>query len=285
MRIARSTNFTGYRLIRPLPRVADIGVKRNRHHDRGPGRRKSPASARHGLAARIVRTLVARPEVRHARHLIAIVQSRKRCERSDRRPGCPRSARSGKTIFMRFSNISHSRAPWKSSAMKKPPRSRYSRSALRLLVGEPPLAHLHRVEPGPIVLVAFVQIDGLLHGPHMDAGESLAPPARNAGRRADNPGSRARAPVPVAIEAAAIAVVRARRKHQAGERKLGLLLPVRWKVETEVLDCREIAGRAAGRHTAHPSESPRIPVAQDLPESRRSRLHPRCIRVLHPGMR
>ena len=48
-----------------------------------------------------------------------------------------------------------------------------SRICLRLCVGETPLAHLHGVEPGPVVdIVAVVQIHGLLDGAHVDAGEA-----------------------------------------------------------------------------------------------------------------
>ena len=110
--------------------------------------------------------------------------------------------------------------------MKKPPRRQYSRSNLPCAIGESPLAHLDGVEPRPIVRVAFVQIDGLLHAADVDAREAahglrevavgagiVLRPERDAG-------------VPVGV-AAAITVERTGREHEAGEDELGLLLPVR----------------------------------------------------------
>jgi hypothetical protein len=41
-----------------------------------------------------------------------------------------------------------------------------------LFVGEGPVADLDSVEPGPIVLVAIVEIDGLLDGADVDAREA-----------------------------------------------------------------------------------------------------------------
>ena len=62
------------------------------------------------------------------------------------------------------------RVPQKSSSMRKPPRSRYSRKLLGLRVGQLPVAHLAGVEPGPVVdVVAVVQVDGLLDGAGVEA--------------------------------------------------------------------------------------------------------------------
>jgi hypothetical protein len=36
--------------------------------------------------------------------------------------------------------------------------------SLHLRVGQVPMAHFHRIKPGPVVLVAQIEIDGLLHG-------------------------------------------------------------------------------------------------------------------------
>src|SRR6185369_6108526 len=39
-------------------------------------------------------------------------------------------------------------------------------------VGQVPVAHLHSVEPGPVVLEAFVEIDRFLHAARMQPGQS-----------------------------------------------------------------------------------------------------------------
>ena len=122
--------------------------------------------------------------------------------------------------------------PQKSSSIRKPPRSRYSRSFCDLAVGQLPVAHLAGAQPGPVVdVVAIVEIDGLFDGAHRDARQAAQRRAQDAGRRADSPGSswcrlrasRSRAIAVIAAEAR----VGMLRIHQTGEDPFGLVLPVR----------------------------------------------------------
>ena len=70
-------------------------------------------------------------------------------------------------------NRFHSWVPQKSSSMRNPPRSRYSRRACSLRVGELPIAHFARVHPGLVErIVAVVEIDGLFHGTGMDPAQA-----------------------------------------------------------------------------------------------------------------
>ena len=125
------------------------------------------------------------------RDLVAIVQIVDRVKDRRLRSGISTIGRSGNTRLMLAMKISHSRSPQKSSHMKKPPRSRYSRNCFGLCVGQVPFAHLHGIEPGPVEhVVAIVQIDRLLDGAHMEAGQPADGLRESGGRRADNPASK-----------------------------------------------------------------------------------------------
>ena len=69
-------------------------------------------------------------------------------------------------------NTAHSRVPWKSSHMKKPPRSQEIAELLRLCIGQVPVSDLDAVEKRPVVhVVAVVEVDRLFDGPRLDARE------------------------------------------------------------------------------------------------------------------
>ena len=93
--------------------------------------------------------------------------------------------------------------------------------------GEAPLAYLNGVEPGPVVdFVAVVEVDRLLDGAGVDAGEA----ADGGGERAVGGGvvlgPEGEAFLPWALKARVVAVERAGRIHEAGEGPLGRSLPV-----------------------------------------------------------
>jgi hypothetical protein len=111
---------------------------------------------------------------------------------------------------------------------------------LGLGVGEAPFANLDGVEPGPIVGIAFVEVDGLLHGAHLDAGqaaESLGEVAVGAGVIL---GPEREALAPVAVESAGVAIVGTGRVHQAGEGPFGGLVPILGDFEVLVFDAWEL---------------------------------------------
>ena len=96
-----------------------------------------------------------------------------------------------------------------------------------LRFGEAPLAYLNGVEPGPVVdFIAIVEVDGLLDGPGIDAGEA----ANGGGECAVGfrviLGPEGEAFLPWALKARVVAVEWAWRVHQAGEGPLGGSLPV-----------------------------------------------------------
>src|SRR5580704_8668991 len=105
------------------------------------------------------------------------------------------------------------------------------------LFGQSPLAHLHRVEPRPVVrLVSVLKHHGLFDGPHLNARQTPD------GLREMPVGARIilgpeRQPLPeVAIETSTVAVVRPGRIHQPRERPLALVLPVGRQLEAEIFD-------------------------------------------------
>ena len=131
--------------------------------------------------------------------------------------------RSGKTRRMPSRKISHSCVPWKSSHMKKPPRRRYSRKAATCLSVSAQWPTSTRVEPGPVELVALVEVDGLLDGADVDAREAadgLHDVAVGAGV-VDGPVGGAAGPIVAVTEAPAVP-----RIHEAGEDELGFFVPV-----------------------------------------------------------
>ena len=65
------------------------------------------------------------------------------------------------------------RSPQKSSTHEKAAAQQVFAQLHGLGVGELPVAHLHRIQPGPVVdVVAIVEIDGLLDGACLDARET-----------------------------------------------------------------------------------------------------------------
>ena len=112
--------------------------------------------------------------------------------------------------------------------------------------GQIPVPHLHRVEPRPIVLIAFVQVHGLLDGARMHArqapqrfGEMPVRP-----RIIGSPTGTPLLPGPVAEPAVPSVNPERRRVHQTREGPLGLLLPVMRDREIVVLATRKFAERA-----------------------------------------
>ena len=135
---------------------------------------------------------------------------------------------------------------------------------LGLRVGQVPVAHFHGVEPRPIVLVAFVQVDRLLHRPRVHARQApqrlreMAVRARIIGGPTGAPlrpipgGEAATEPAeppPAPVDA------RHRRVHQAGEGPLGLLLPVLGNREVAVLDAGVFAERPLGEQSPQKDHS------------------------------
>jgi hypothetical protein len=125
--------------------------------------------------------------------------------------------------------------------MKKPPRRRYSRSSEACRSVRSPFADLDGVEPGPIVGIAFVEVDGLFDGAHVDAGEA----AKGLGEVAVGAGvilgPEREALAPVAVEAAGVAVVGTGGIHEAGEGIFGGLVPIGRGFEVLVFDAGELA--------------------------------------------
>ena len=138
----------------------------------GPCRRRCRAIA--GLIA-VLLISPAAAQILRAGHLIAVVQIVDGVEdrivfgNVDDRPVRKNPLHAGH-------ETSHSCVPWKSSHMKKPPRSKILAHLLRLLVRQFPVADFDRIQPGLVVdVVAVVQIHRLLHRAHVDARQ---PPQR-----------------------------------------------------------------------------------------------------------
>ena len=151
--------------------------------------------------------------------------------------------------MLRLRTLPIRRLPWKSSAMKKPPRSRYSRIILALLGGQAPFAHLHGIEPGPVVhLVAVFEIDRLLDRADVDPRQTAD------GLREVPVGARIilrperHALAPVAVEPAAIAVIRAGRETSGGRKPTrSFRCQSGGSRNAVVFDARILAGRALER--------------------------------------
>ena len=138
-----------------------------------------------------------------------------------------------------------------------------------LCVGQVPVTHLDGVEPGPIVLVAFVQVDRLLHRPRMHPRQApqrlreMAVRPRIIGGPTGAPlrpipgGEAAAEPAEAAEASAASAPVHAvhRRVHQAGVGPLGFLLPVLGNREVAVLRTRVFPERPLGKQNPQKDHS------------------------------
>ena len=71
---------------------------------------------------------------------------------------------------MRCSNISHSIGAVEIVGHEEAAAQQVFAQLLGLRVGEAPFADLDGVEPGPVVVVAVVEVDGLLDGAHVRCG-------------------------------------------------------------------------------------------------------------------
>src|SRR5262249_22181423 len=111
---------------------------------------------------------------------------------------------------------------------------------LALLIREAPFADLDGVDPGPIVGVAFFEIDGLLDAADVDAGEPADGLGEMTGSTRVVLRPEGKAGVPLGV-AAAIAVQRSGRKHQPRKDEFGFLLPVRCELERRVFHAGELA--------------------------------------------
>ena len=217
------------------------------------------------------------PEVLRAGHLVAVVEIVDDVEDGvlvvDVDDGAV-----GEDGLMPASKTAHSSDPWKSSTIRKPPRRRYSRRA-GLLLAPLPVADLDRVEPGPIELIAVLDVDGLLDGAAVDAGEAphreheMALGARVVG----GPAGVALAPVAVAApEAAATAeasiAAGERRIHQAGEHPFGGLAPVRRQREVFILAAGVLAERFLGEEETGEEEQTASEDPSGMPREHRAPL-------------
>ena len=104
---------------------------------------------------------------------------------------------------------------------------------LDLGVGQSPVAHFHGVEPRPVVLIAVVEIHGLLGGAHVNARQAAQSRGEMAvgARVIRGPEDAAAALGPIHVEAEAaesvVGEVGCVGVHQAGESPFGFFLVVR----------------------------------------------------------
>src|SRR6202167_4907466 len=138
---------------------------------------------------------------------------------------------------------------------------------LCLDVVEAPFADLDGIEPGPIVGVAVVEVDGLFDGADLDAGQAAERLGEGAVGARVILGPQRGDFAPVAIEAAGIAVVGAGRIHEAGEGPFAGLVPVRGSFEFLVFDAGELGGGGRGRGEGGGGGGAPWSSIQRLPES------------------
>src|ERR1700730_18267557 len=173
--------------------------------------------------------------------------------------------------------------PIEGAGHETPPPQQVIAKHFRLVSGQAPFTHLDGVEPGPVVdLISILEIHRLFDRAHLNAGQ----PSERLGKlpicRRIVLSPEGEPLPPVTVEPPAIAVIRARRKHQPGEGPLGLLLPVlRYRV-VAVFDRGILPERALeSTQRAHKSECPRQ-SPQSLHDCETHRLVPRISRGARP---
>src|SRR5882757_2174130 len=225
--------------IGPLPRIANVRIQRNGHHD---------------AAFIVVDTLpagnpsvflITRVQVFGSGDAVSIVQ-----------------IKDGVEDWVVVRNI-HDWALWKDHlhglfeislllgpmeivGHEKPAPEQIVPKLFRLGLGQTPLPNLNGVKPGPVVnLIAIVQVDGLFNRPCIDPGQTPDRLREGTIRARIILGPKRKPLAPVTIKSALVAVERAGWVHQAGKNPLGRPAPVaRQRQGAAVFDGRIFTKRA-----------------------------------------
>ena len=127
---------------------------------------------------------------------------------------------------------------------------------VRLMLSNAPLADLHGIEPGPIVnFVAIVEVDVLLNRTRVNARKTANRSRKCAIRGRAVLGPERHTFAPVAIEAAAVAIIGPGGIHETSKGPFARMLPIRRKRGgIAVFDGRILAERALGEKSGDADE-------------------------------